>query len=57
MKIVCDRTEKQVYVTLQRALQHAARVARQRGQEYRVYRCEFCGYWHLTSRPRYRGAA
>lgn len=52
VRIVCHRTGKQVYATLARVLYHQARVQLRTGRPYRVYQCEFCGYWHLTSRKR-----
>jgi hypothetical protein len=51
MKITCARTGKQVY-TLASAQKHCNRVAARTGVVYRIYRCRYCDYFHLTSQPR-----
>lgn len=54
VRVVCAPTGKQVYCTLGRALFFATRVEAQTGRPYRVYQCDRCGFWHLTSRRRWR---
>ena len=52
LRIVCPRTGKQVFGTRERADLFARRVESQTGMVYRPYTCEFCGWFHLTSRPK-----
>lgn len=54
----CNKTLKQRYATEQAATRVLlnARISRSlrensRRREERVYRCEFCEGWHLTSQP------
>jgi hypothetical protein len=54
--IRCPRTDKIVYGSRNRALMIAAQVERNTGVVYRVYQCEFCSWWHLTSKPWRRAA-
>lgn len=42
--ITCPRTGKRVYGSLGVALAEAHRFG------WRAYPCEFCGWWHLSSR-------
>jgi hypothetical protein len=49
VKITCTRTGKQTFGTYGRALKYALIIARRTGQTVRVYRCEFCGFHHLTT--------
>jgi hypothetical protein len=51
MKVTCTRTGKQTYGTHERAVRDAINGARLFGRPFRVYRCEFCGFLHLTTRP------
>lgn len=34
-----------------KAAQRAARKLREREKDFRAYRCERCGRWHLTTKP------
>lgn len=43
LRVICTRTGKRCYGALGYALADAQRLS------MRVYRCEFCGCWHLTS--------
>jgi predicted RNA-binding Zn-ribbon protein involved in translation (DUF1610 family) len=48
----CPATGKQAYVDKETALQHMNVVYRKeaRGRTpARVYRCQSCGWWHMTS--------
>lgn len=51
-RVICMPTRKQVYVTLERAERYRQRVERRTGVPYRVYPCEFCTFFHLTSQGR-----
>lgn len=50
VKITCTRSGKQVYATVARAEYFAAKLTGQERRPYRIYRCTFCGFWHLTSK-------
>jgi rubrerythrin len=54
VRFLCPVTHKQIYGTLGRAMSYCDRMERETGHAYRVYRCEHCGYFHLTSTPRRR---
>ena len=41
---------KKVYDTRAKATRAKRRQARLLGKRYRVYRCGFCGKWHLTTK-------
>jgi hypothetical protein len=51
MKILCPKTGKQVYGTPGRAELFAVRLTNTEHKAYRVYRCEFCGWFHITHKP------
>jgi hypothetical protein len=42
--------EKLVFETRQSAQTAATVAAHQRGIQLKVYRCKYCGLWHLASR-------
>ena len=44
----CASSNKIMYHDKMRAQQAADQSLRERGAELWVYRCEFCGHWHLT---------
>ena len=50
MRITCSRSGKNTFGTLAQAQSVAAGAHVKRGLTLRVYRCEFCGFWHLTTR-------
>lgn len=45
----CKRKKR--YLTQREALEAQALVRLQYGQEKGIYRCEYCGGWHLGGRP------
>jgi hypothetical protein len=52
--ITCGKTGKQAYTNLIRADRACQRLIEQTGRAHRIYRCEFCSLFHLTSqRHRY----
>ena len=51
-RLICAPTRKQVYLNLVRADRFRERLEIVTGRPYRVYRCERCGYFHLTSHGR-----
>ena len=44
LRVICARTGKRTYGTRETAVMDANRLGK------RPYPCEFCGFWHLTSR-------
>ncbi|MCH4852190.1 hypothetical protein [Bifidobacterium pseudolongum] len=46
----CEPSQKIMYKDKITALQAAEQSRLERGAELWVYRCEFCGTWHLTHR-------
>jgi predicted Zn-ribbon and HTH transcriptional regulator len=53
MKVICARTGKNTFGTLGQAEQ-VAQSASERGLQTRPYRCQHCGFWHLTTKPWHR---
>lgn len=51
MRVVCTRTGKASFGTYGAALTAAVAAAHGRRHPLRAYRCEFCGCFHLSSRP------
>ena len=51
-RIVCAATHKQAYISLVRAERARQRVELVTGCVYRIYVCEFCTTFHLTSQAR-----
>jgi hypothetical protein len=52
IRMTCGPTGKQAYVTLIRADLRRQKLEQQTGIAIRVYRCEHCGLFHLTSHGR-----
>jgi hypothetical protein len=50
VKVTCSRTGKATFGERETAMMAATRATR-RVDYLRVYRCEFCGFWHLTTKP------
>lgn len=50
MKVVCVRTGKATFGERESAMWAATRATR-RVAYLRAYQCEFCGFWHLTTKP------
>lgn len=50
VKEVCRTTRKVSFRTRKNALTGAARTSAFLGKKLRVYKCESCRRWHLTSR-------
>jgi len=57
IRIVCDPTGKQAYAKLMPADRARDRLEAQTGRPHRVYVCEFCGLFHVTSQGRRRRRA
>ena len=51
MKVTCSWTGKQAYGTIDRALRDADRALQSTGLPFRIYKCDKCGCFHLTSKP------
>lgn len=47
----CPSTSKIMYLQRQTALQAADQSEKERGVRLWVYKCGFCGTWHLTHTP------
>lgn len=45
----CPRSGKLIYGSLARADHFRARLEAEMHCAYRIYRCEFCGWFHLSS--------
>jgi hypothetical protein len=64
ISIRCQTTDKRAYVTEEQALDAMHRAAIRPRHEsrfghqipIRVYRCEFCEWWHMTSKPKKKEA-
>lgn len=51
----CVQTGKRCYATREYATAQKERLAKNTANGYlRIYVCEFCNYWHLTHKKRYR---
>jgi hypothetical protein len=51
MKVTCSRTGKHTYGTREGAIREAERMTFLSGRAFRAYCCEFCHFWHITSKP------
>ena len=41
-------TRKRGYTSRGKAMTAKRRIARQKRETFRAYRCSFCGFWHLA---------
>lgn len=48
---ICPYSNKISYRTRKRALKYADRFTNRYDKRQWVYKCQKCGYWHLTSLP------
>ena len=51
MKVTCSKSGKQTYGSREAAIREAERMSHITGRPWRSYKCEHCGFHHLTSHP------
>lgn len=52
-----QRCRKTRYRNARVARTAAARSAKEHGKPFSSYKCDACGWWHLTTHPQAKGAA